>query len=605
MNLTVNNYASTQVLISSVENINISGNYTSSGLDAQNVVSAKKVSLSTNVAGGTGTLVNASAQKVTEVVAGSNIDTLNVNAAAFTGGTGGTITVGVGSASTVNIGNVGNSGTDTYTVAPNKLSTLDLRGGSDGTDTFTVTLPGGGITLNINNNTDGTGEIDNLNLVSSGSAANTVTLTTTTAAGETLVDSGTGDKLLVSGSQNLTIVGDLDSLADIGGTGTRLTNAAIEKASGYSGTVTWTSNAALTGAAFINRSTGLDVLNVTTTALGANLTVHENTTVNLAINNGSLLYDVDNATTTSAAAGSGTLKIGLTGDTAANATQTGISAGQNVGVLVITNNTSNSTITALNTATSIAADTVVVSGSKNLTITTWTADTNEVLTATGMTGSLTATSATAAATMIGGSGADVLTGGATLADLIVGGGGSDVLSGGGGAGADTLTGGSGSDRFVIGGTITTADRITDFTTSDVIAISVGATGISALNNGNSATIGAGTTVGVASVSTTTTLAAADNVIILTGTFATQAVMETAIEAGGSRQLTLGSANTAGDDYILVWSDGTNAYIGVLQDTAGAATTFSSGTNTSFTNAVTLAGVTSVDDITAANFLFVA
>jgi len=82
-------------------------------------------------------------------------------------------------------------------------------------------------------------------------------------------------------------------------------------------------------------------------------------------------------------------------------------------------------------------------------------------------------------------------------------------------------------------------------------------------------------------------------------------METAIEAGGSRQLTLGSANAAGDDYILVWSDGTNAYIGVLQDTAGTATTFSSGTNTSFTNAVTLAGVTSVDDITAANFLFVA
>jgi len=600
MNLTMNSYSSTQTLISGVETINISGVYTSAGLDAQNVVNTKTVNLSAGITGGTGTVVNASAQKITAVNAGSNIATLNVNADAFTGGTGGTIAVGAGSASTITIGNNGNTGTDSYTVSPGVGSTLRLRGGSDGTDTFTVTLAGGATTLNVDNQTAGTGDIDNLNLVSGGSAANTVTLA---VSDETLVDSGTGDKLVISGTQNLTFAGSLDPLADIGGTGSRLTNVALEKAAGYTGTVTFNSNAALAGEGFLNRATGLDVINVTQTALGANLTINENTTLNLAINNESRLYNVDNATTTAATAGSMTLKIGLTGDSATNATQTGISAGANVGTLVITNNTINSTITTLTTTTATTADTIVVNGNKNLTIGTWNATANEVLTAANMTGNLTATSANAAATIIGGSGSDILTG-STLSDSLVGGAGDDVLSGGAGQTADTMVGGAGSDRFIM--IASTADTISDFSVSgtngtDVIAISIGADTVSTIAGAN-AVVAAGATAQIRQISSATTLAAADNIFVLTGTFANQTAMEAAIESGGTRQITFGGAPTTSDDIVLVWSDGSNSYVGYYNLTTTALIPVAAD---AFTNVLTLTGLTSVDSLTASNFLFIA
>jgi len=393
-------------------------------------------------------------------------------------------------------------------------------------------------------------------------------------------------------------------LADIGGTGTRLTNVSLEKAAGYTGTVTFNSNAAITGAAFLNRATGLDVLNVTTTALGQNLTINENTTLNLAINNGSLLYDVDNATTTAATAGSLTLKIGLTGDSSTNATQTGISAGGNVGTVVITNNTINSTITTLTTTTATTADTVVVNGSKNLTIGTWNATANEVLTAANMTGNLTATSANAAATIIGGSGSDILTGGAALADSLVGGAGDDVLNGGAGAGADTLVGGTGSDRFVVIGT--TADTISDFSVSgtngtDVIAISIGSDAVSTIAGAN-AVLAAGATAQIRQISSATTLAAADNIFVLTGTFANQTAMEASIESGGARQITFGGAPTTSDDILLLWSDGSNSYMGYYNLTTTALIPVAAD---SYTNVLTLTGLTSVDSLTASNFLFIA
>jgi len=286
---------------------------------------------------------------------------------------------------------------------------------------------------------------------------------------------------------------------------------------------------------------------------------------------------------------------------------------------VLTNSTRASTITALDTRTGTTSDTVVITGNKDLTITAWNATTggNEVLTASTFTGNLTVTSASGAATIIGGSGSDVLTGGSQLADSLVGGAGDDILSGGAGSAADTLVGGTGSDRFIMTGNMVTADRITDFSVSgtngtDVLVLSVGgATGIptgvngtasaafASLANGNSATIGAGTTVGVTLVSEATTLTAATNVVVLSGTFATQALMETAIEVGGTRQLTFGTALQGGEDILLLWSDGTNAYFGAF-DARGTATTASAAST--FGNFVTLAGVTSVDNFTAANFL---
>ena len=481
---------------------------------------------------------------------------------------------------------------------------MNLRGGSGGVDTFTVTLPGGALTLDLTNNTAGTGDIDVLNLVSSGSAANTVTIN---QAAHSLIDSAdTTDKIVVSGTQNITFVGDGDTLANISGTGSRTTTLALEKAAGYTGTVAWTSNAALTGAAFFNRATGLDTLNLTV-ATGQNITVNENTKVGLSVANGTQTYNVDNATTTQMTAGAGTLKLDMTGSSAANAIQTSITTGAQVGTVVITNSTIDSTITTLDTSTTATTtDTVVLSGSKALTIGTWTATASEVMTGAGVTGNLNVTIGANAATVIGGSGSDTLTGGAA-ADSINGGAGDDVLSGGAGAGiVDTITGGTGSDRFVLTGT--GVDRIADFSMSgtngtDVLAFSVGGLGqFSALKDGNSAAVAAGATARVKLVSAATTLAAGDNVIVLSGTYADSATMEVAIESGGSRALTLGAAPTANDDLLVVWSDGTNSYVGAYNLATTATTPTAAG---AYTGIATLAGVTSVDAIASANFLFIA
>jgi len=600
MNLSMNSYASTQTLISGVETINVTGVYTSAGLDAQNVVNTKVLNLAAGITGSTGTLVNASAQKIAAVKAGSNIDTLNVNAAAYTGGTGGGISVDAGAASTISIGNIGNSGADTYSVNPAKNATLNLAGGSGGSDTFTVTLPGGAVTLDVQNN-GATGDIDVLNLVSN-TAANTITLT---AGSELLADAtDTTDQIVVSGTNNLTITGDLDLI----GTGARGTNVLLTKASGYTGTVTWNSNAGST-ATNINRAVGIDVLNLKADPGAIALTVNEATTVNLEVASTATSYQVDGSGSSQMAAAAGTLKLGLTGNSAANAIQAAVVTGDRVGTLVISNNTIDSTITLLNTSAG-DADTVVVSGSKALTISGWTTDAGEVLTAAGLTGNLTVTTITNGGTVVGGSGSDTISGGAT-ADALSGGAGDDILRGGStDTTADTMTGGLGNDRFILAGTA--VDRITDFSISgtngtDVLALALGASGVlgvglqlTLLEDGNNNAVTAGSTAKVKLVSAATTLATGDNVIVLSGTFADSAAMELAIE-GGTRALTLGAVSTAADDILIVWSDGTNSYIGGYNITSTTAAITAGGYN----GIATLAGVTSVDTIASANFLFIA
>lgn len=82
----------------------------------------------------------------------------------------------------------------------------------------------------------------------------------------------------------------------------------------------------------------------------------------------------------------------------------------------------------------------------------------------------------AANTITGNDAANVLSG-AAGADVLVGGAGDDVLFGDGGR--DALTGGTGADRFMFragetGATLTTADRIADFTTADGDRLSLAA-----------------------------------------------------------------------------------------------------------------------------------
>lgn len=601
MNLALSNYTSVQATVTNVETINVTGQYASVGLDAANVTGTKTLNLAAGISGATATVAGATSAKVASVVAGSNVGTLNVNSgAAVTSGTSGAITVNGGSATTIAVGHTGATGSDTYNVTAAVGSTTTLAGGSGGTDTFTLNLAGGASTLTISNAAAGTGDINVLNLVSN-TATNTVTLGSAT---HTVVGTSTGDGIVVSGTSNLVLKGNGDVLANIGGTGTRTATEALTKASGYTGTVEFQNTGTMTGAGFLNKATGLDKFTIST-ATGANLTVSENTTINFNVDNGSRTYDVDNNTTTQIAAGGGTLKVALTGTSAANATQTSMTTGQGVGTLVIANDTIESTITTLNTnATATTVDTVVVNGSKDLSVGTWTATTNEVLTATGLTGKLTITVGANAATVIGGSGNDSITGGGA-ADNLRGGAGNDTINGG--AFADTLTGGTGDDRFVIANGATT-DTITDFSISgtngtDVIAFSIADTSIlSAPKDGNAAAIAAGTAPKVVHVGAATTLAAGQNIVVVDGTFATSAVMEVAIEASGSRALTLASAPSANDDIIVVWTDGTNAHIGGYNLATTATTPTAAG---AYTELVTLTGITDVTAIATANFLFLA
>lgn len=603
LTISMNSYASTQATITNVETINAVGVFTAAGIDLANVTGTKTVNLSVGIAGGTGTVAGATAAKVaTGIVAGSNIGTLNVNTTAITTGTGGNVNVDRGSATTATIGATAATGSDTYTVNVAANQTTVLLGGSAGTDTFTVNLGGGASTLTITNNAAGTGDINALNL-NSNTAANTVTLSSAT---HEIAGNGSADVVTVGGTQALTIRGNGDV---VGGTTARTAatqGEAFTKATG-AGTLTFDNTAALGAATFFNRAL-FDVFNITGVATGNNITLNENTTLKMSVANGTQTYDVDNnSLTTGLAAGAGTLKVELAGSSAANATQASFTTGVNVGTTVFTNNTIDSTITTLDIATTATStgNTVVVSGSKNLTIGTFTADTGEVLTAANLTGNLVATIGASGATVQGGSGNDTITGGGA-ADSIGGAAGNDVLSGGAGAINDTLTGGLGNDTYIITGTGT--DTVTDFSASatngtDIIALSVGGlTGISALSDGNSAAVAAGATAKVNLVTAAKTLAAGDNVIVISGTFASSAALETAIEAAGSRQLTFASANAIGDDVIIVWTDGTNGHVG-FYNAADAATTL--GAAGTYTELVTLTGVTSVDALASANFQFVA
>lgn len=582
-NLAMDSYISTTASVINVESINATGTYAAVGMDLGNVTGTKTLKLATGVSGGTATVANAAATKAAAVVTADNVSTLAFSTSAS--GTSGNVNVTAGSAaSTVSI--TGGVGADTVTLNAVANSTLTLDG-STGTDAFTVNLAGGANGLTV---TAGTIETLTLN---SKTAANTITMANNSA----LAGVATGNKVTVGGDQALTLKGDLTF---VGGT-TRLNGVAIEKAAGAAALTLQHSTG--TAAAFYNRAV-VDTINVTA-ATGADITINEGTTLKLSVANATRAYDVDNATTTAITNGGGTLKLDLTGTSVANATQASVTTGVGVGTLVITNNTIDSTLTVLNTtATAATVDTVVVSGSKDLTIGTWIATANELLTASSLTGKLTVTVGSQAATVVGGSSNDSITGGGA-ADNLRGGAGNDTINGG--AFADTLTGGTGDDRFVIanGATI---DTIADFSISgtngtDVIAFSIADTSVlSNPKDGNAAVIAAGTVPKVVHVGAAKALAAGENVVVVDGTFASSAVMKAAIESGGSRALTLKSAPTANDDLIIVWTDGTNGHIGGYNLATIDQTPTSAGT---YTELVTLTGITDVTSVATANFLFLA
>ena len=187
-----------------------------------------------------------------------------------------------------------------------------------------------------------------------------------------------------------------------------------------------------------------------------------------------------------------------------------------------------------------------------------------------------------------------------------------------GEGTDTVTAGTGVDTIiltettavtdtVITASYTSVDSITGFIAGgggdnlDLTLTGVEAIGTTADWVDGDASSAAVAAVSVQNVTAAATMAAATTAYAITGTYAATTDVETALEIGGSRALTTGGTWEASDASVVIYSDGTDAYLALFESTAGAASTTFAAADLVVTNLVTLAGVTDVSGYTAANF----
>lgn len=423
--------ASNAARIQNVENINISGQYVTTGLALTNVSGADTLTLSAGIAGATATVTDANSTNVATIVAGTNVGTLTVTS--LSSGTRDAVTLNATTASNVDVtGNDG--GADTYVVnvatgADVDLATLNASDAITINAVGTLALAGvaalGDLTINASNDLT----VD----VTTGLAATTVvgnsTHAVTLSGAEAVFD---GKELSKTGTGTLTVeVTDNDD--------TNLKEILADK-----------------------------VVLSDTLAAGDLFTVNEGSTVVLT-GAGSADLQIENATGTIT---TGTLMLEVAND------YTLITTNDNIDTLMIsgTPDEDDETIVVTDLALNAATDTIVMTGG-DLTITTLTVTDAKVIAASSMTGALTMTTSGNSATTVvlgngnnsittvggadlvqGGSGADTISAGAAV-DTIVGGAGNDSITGG--AGDDSITGGEGNDSFVIGNGDGN-DTITDF-----------------------------------------------------------------------------------------------------------------------------------------------
>ena len=97
-------------------------------------------------------------------------------------------------------------------------------------------------------------------------------------------------------------------------------------------------------------------------------------------------------------------------------------------------------------------------------------------------------------------------------------------------------------------------------------------------------------------------AAGSNILVLDTDFDDGADMLTEIGTGGGFALTLGDNILADDGFLVLWDDGTDSYLSLVENTAGDldGDTMAAGDLT-VTNLVTFTGIADVTDITAADF----
>jgi len=270
----------------------------------------------------------------------------------------------------------------------------------------------------------------------------------------------------------------------------------------------------------------------------------------------------------------------------------------NLGLLTLNTGLSATDMTSLTVVGDNAVDLSVVAGAAVATVDlSGLEDANFTASFAASTVGLTVT----ANTTTGNTGVYDIIGGASD-DNITGTKGIDTFTGGGGN--DTFTLGTGADTVII--TSAGADTITDFAVGaagDQIDITVANVGN--VIGGNATTDTTTQAMSVEFVTGAETLAAGDNILVLSGTtFATAALAGAALEAGGSRAITLTAATTANDDILFLYSNGTDSFL-VAGNVGSAATTITAA-NLTETTLLTLSGIdqSELGSLNAANFDFI-
>jgi len=218
-----------------------------------------------------------------------------------------------------------------------------------------------------------------------------------------------------------------------------------------------------------------------------------------------------------------------------------------------------------------------------------------------------------------GAGTDTITG-SNVGDTLTAGVGNDTISGFagvdtlvGGLGNDTVTAGSGEDIIRVGGG---SDTITDFTVAGLDNISIDVSDLESNLNDGTAIDWVQVDRAAASVGDTdvlkgslitgaidlNTLTGNENMLVLNGTVATSA-LTTVIGTGGSFAVTTQTALADNDGFLVLHTDGSNAYLQLVSNNKGA--TIADGSTMAVAEiavdlVATLTGVTDLSGWTAAN-----
>ena len=619
-----NNLAPT---IANIENINLAAQFLTVGMDLTSVTAATTLTVSSGIGSSTGTLTAVSTTKVDNIVAGTNIGTVAVSAG--TTGTNGTVNIDMGSATTLNLNP--NAGADDFNVTSiSNGAAVDLNGSiaATGTDSVTLNLTGGSISYRGDADAGAAADIETLTL-NSGTSANTITASGTTTGD--FLSAAAGNKAVVTGAQDVTLKGDADVFDGV----------TVTKSS-FTGALTLQTTT-VGGNGLDYNEIEADTVKITTVATGQTVTVNNNSKLVLSLDNGATTYNIDN--TTGNLTVDGTLMMELA------TSQTGITTGGNVSTVTM-DTTGTSTVALTDFTPNTDTNTVVVEGSNNFTFTDYNGNGDETVSATTLTGKLNMVDISADVTVLGGSGNDTITQnsannllvrggdgndtltGNTLADSLVGEGGNDTIDGSsgadtieGGEGIDLITGGAGADTITLTETTAATDTVVmtggAATTDTVKGFAVGSSGdliqidlsdVEALATdlvaaGNAATsLAAADTISISTVSGATDLGSISsaNIIAVTGTYATAANFDTALETGGSRALTANGAIAAGDGILALYSDGTNAYLTFVESAAGAADDATiTAADLTVNSLIKFSGITDVTTFNAANFEIIA